>query len=265
VANLTDEILMAYADGELGTEDRARVDAVLERDPNSRARLAIFQSTGTPLAALYQKPMLEAPPAHLVNMVLNHGSAKLLQTIKRAARPKSGLAAWRLWVFPIHVPWPMAFASVALLVAGGGLGWFLRSASEPGSSLVAFDKGHLFATGALQQVLEKAPSLQEARIDGAAGNAVTARVILTFKSKAQTYCREYEVGTSGQGSHTGLGCRDKTGKWAIQVYVPSNGIGRPGLAGGAGTPAIDTIVDEIMDRDALGRNDETAAIKAGWR
>ncbi len=272
MANLTDEILMAYADGELSTDDRVRVEAILHRDAESRARLGIFQSTGAPLAVLYEKPMLEPPPAHLVAMILNRGPAQTQKNMSRA-KPMPRIR-WQ-WLFPDHLHWQMAAASAAMLVAGGSIGWSLHETSAPeaaGSQLVAFDDGHLYATGALQRVLDTTPSGQEARIAGAASDAVTMRVHLTFKTKGQYYCREYEVGAAGHGNHVGLGCRDAAGRWAIQVYVPStlpspsSSTGLQTVPAGATTEvAIDTVVDKLIDGDALGRNDEIAAINRRWR
>ncbi|WP_162937879.1 anti-sigma factor family protein [Indioceanicola profundi] len=39
---LTDDLLAAYADGELGPEDTAFVEAELKRNPDARARLQAF-------------------------------------------------------------------------------------------------------------------------------------------------------------------------------------------------------------------------------
>ena len=71
-----DELLMAYGDGELGPDDRVRVETLLANDPESRTHLDIFRATGAPLAVLFGKPMLEPIPAHLVAFVLNYECGK---------------------------------------------------------------------------------------------------------------------------------------------------------------------------------------------
>jgi anti-sigma factor RsiW len=272
VGILTDEILMSYADSELAREDRARVDVMLARDPESLARLEIFRSTGAPLAALYKKPMLEPVPANLVSFVLNHDANTAGKRVEKAARLKPSPFTWWQRLIPDQPRWQMAFAAAAMVVAGTGLGWGLHSWSGTEGSahrLVAFAKGDLFATGVLEHVLETLPSGQEATIEGAAGDAVAVRVNLTFKSKSESYCREYEVATVAQGRHAGLSCRDGTGKWAILVNLPSKDVIRRGgqmvPAGDAAVPVIDAIVDRVMDGDAFGRNEELTLISGGWR
>ena len=270
---LTDEILMSHADGELAREDRARVDVMLARDPESLTRLEIFRSTGAPLAALYKKPMLEPVPANLVSFVLNHDASTTGKRVAKAAGAKTSSVVWWQRLIPDQPRWQMAFAAAAMVVAGTGLGWGLRgwSGTDTGSAhgLVAFGKGDLFATGALERVLETLPSGQEATIEGTAGDSVAVRVNLTFKSKSESYCREYEVATVAQGRHAGLSCRDGTGKWAILVNLPSKDVIRPNSqiapAGGAAAPVIDVIVDRVIVGDALGRNEESTIINGGWR
>jgi anti-sigma factor RsiW len=271
VGILTDEILMSYADGELAGEDRARVDVILARDPESLARLEIFLSTGAPLAVLFKRPMLEPVPENLVSFVLNHDANTTGKRVEKAAGAKPSSVVWWQRLIPHQPRWQMAFAAAAMVVAGTGLGWGLHSWSgtDTGSAhgLVAFGKGDLFATGALEHVLETVPSGQEARIEGAAGDAVAVRVNLTFKSKSGSYCREYEVATVPQGRHAGLSCRDGKGKWAILVNVQD--VMRPASqtapAGGAAAPVMDLIVDRVIDGDALGRNEESTIINGGWR
>jgi anti-sigma factor RsiW len=271
VANLPDETLMVYADGLLPAEERAHVDAILQRDPESRARLRAFQNTGAPLAALFNGPMLEPPPAHLVDMVLNHGSSDYDSRQRSVRRPRPAPNRFRSWFFASQAGRKVGFVSAGMLAASA-VGWILHGAMSPGApggrSLVAFDNGNLLAAGALERVLETVPSGQETRIDGAAGDAVTVRVTLTFKSKEQLYCREYVIGAAEQGNHLGLSCRDQVGKWTIQANVPTSLPARPGVHGapaaGSAEASMDAIVDRIIEGDSLGKKDEIAAIRSKW-
>lgn len=268
MVNLTDEMLMAYADGELQSEERTFVEAILERDPAARARLAIFVSTGRPLAALYKKPMLEKPPADLVKLVLFRGIDKPARPKRKARYPWSAIIEWVRRLVPPLTPVQTAFASIVLLAAGMVLGWLLRNPlldGRSGRELVALENGRLFARGALQRALETAQSGREVKIDGARNDAVAVRIVLTFKSKAQTFCREYEVETAAGEKHAGLSCRDREGRWALHVHVPTGGLVRSGLAGGVGTFAIDAIVEKIIEGDAFDAKDETAVMNRKWR
>jgi hypothetical protein len=93
------------------------------------------------------------------------------------------------------------------------------------------------------------------------------RASLTFKSKENTYCREYEVESPSDGRFVGLGCRGSDGKWALEVNLSaSNAVkGRIKTAGGADDTALDAIVDHMMDGDVFGKAQEAAAINSGWK
>ena len=54
---LSDEMLMAYADGQLDAGDRARVKKLVAQDPALAARLEIFQATGHGLASVFDEHM----------------------------------------------------------------------------------------------------------------------------------------------------------------------------------------------------------------
>ena len=287
MAKVTDEMLMAYADGALAPLARAKVEAFLQNDPEARRRVEIFRATGAPLSKLYGQPMSEPVPAHLRDFVLNYDA--------RAATPKAQLSKMRLpteWMAKSlagfaqnarlltaslaqwlekppsqTVRWQFAAASAAILAVGAGAGILMHGGGNASSELVAFEDGHIFASGALQRVLETLPSGEEARIAGVRGQAVSMRANLTFKSKQQAYCREYEVATPGVGGFVGLGCRDRDGKWALEVHLPAGGSAKGGVrpAGGAENAALDEVVDHMIDGDAFGSKQEDAAIGSGWK
>jgi hypothetical protein len=280
VAKVTDEMLMAYADGALSPLARAKVEAFLQAHPEARGRVEIFRATGAPLSRLYGRPMVEPVPAHLKDFVLNY---PLGAKTPKAQAPKEGVARWlkgfqegtRLFtgnlVQWLGTPapatrWQFAAASAAFLALGVTAGAFFHSDS-PSSDLVAFHDGHIYASGPLGDVLEKELSGREARIAGVRGEAVTMRASLTFKSKENTYCREYQVVTPSRGGSVGLGCRGQDGKWALEVHLPANISGKSNYAtaGHADNPALDAIVDRMSDGDVFGKQQEAAAISSGWK
>ena len=90
VAKVTDEMLMAYADGALALLLRGpRWKLSCRTDPEARRRVEIFRATGAPLSKLYGQPMSEPVPAHLRDFVLNYplcAETPRAQRQKRAAR-----------------------------------------------------------------------------------------------------------------------------------------------------------------------------------
>jgi hypothetical protein len=240
-----------------------------------RGRIEIFRATGAPLSKLYGRPMAEPVPAYLKDFVLNY---PLGAVTAKAQAPKKGLgflAGMRLFTANLvqwlgtpapAARWQFAAASAAFLALGLGVGAYLHS-DRVSNNLVAFHDGRIYASGPLSDVLEKELSGRESRIAGVRGEAVTMRASLTFKSKENTYCREYEVESPSDGRFVGLGCRGSDGKWALEVNLSaSNAVkGRIKTAGGPDDAALDAIVDHMMDGDVFGKAQETAAINSGWK
>ena len=276
---VSDKMLMAYADGAVNAQMRTQIEAYLQTDPAARRRVEIFRKTGAPLSELYGQPMREPVPAALKDFVLNYpldtqaskassqnkGRVGLLSRFRKGA----GLASLgRLLEMPAPARhWQLAAASAAFLVLGIGIGAFLPGKSGA-SNLVAFQDGRIYANGALRDVLEKELSGREARIGGTRGEAVTMRASLTFRSKQNSFCREYEIATPDNGGFIGLGCRDRNGRWALEAQLPANRTSQGGgtkTASGPGNAALDVIVDDMIDGDALGSNQEAAEIGKGWK
>jgi len=280
VAEVTDELLMAYADGALSPLARAKIEAFLQGDPEARRRVEMFRATGTPLSQLYGRPMAEQVPAYLKEFVLNYpleaetpkaqsqkaGPARWLDGVKERTRHfTTNLAEWLGSPAPA-ARWQLAAASAALLALGVGAGAFLHGDSSSGD-LVAFNDGHIYASGPLNEVLEKGLSGRDKRIGGVRGEGVTMRASLTFKSKQNTYCREYEIATKADSGFVGLGCRGSDGKWALEMHLPASSSAKGGVktAAAADNAALDAIVDRMIDGDAFGEQQETAAISRGWK
>jgi anti-sigma factor RsiW len=289
VADLTDEMLMAYADGALTTLAQARVEAALRADLEARGRLEAFRATGRQLSKLYDKPMNEPVPAHLRDFVLNfpiERPAAVREPSAAAAKKR----AWALGAFrklplkPTHIAkgvsawlagrispparWHLGAASAAMIAISASVGWLAHDNAEP-SIFVSFEDGRVYASGPLHRVLEETPSGVETRIAGSrVSDAVTMRTNLTFKSKQDSWCREYEMSAQRSGRHVGVGCRDANGKWALAMNVPKDGVRKEGATqpvGKGNPPELDAFEDGITMGDVLGREREAAAMAAGWK
>ncbi len=285
MAVLNDEVLMAYADSALDSDIRARVEAILLMDAEARRRLEVFRATGGRLAQLYQRPMLEPVPAHLVDFVLGYGQNGATPLKQRGFM--ATLGAWRsqlttgaTWeklgqraswnIISQGITWQLAAASAAALLIGVSAGYTLRGSggdgSAEGQNLAVFKDGQIFAGGTLRRVLETMPSGQEARVAGGAQDSTVVRASLTFKSKAGGFCREYEVESVSSGQFSGLACREGHGAWALEAHVAE----APATPGAESSPAghgalLDPIVTGMMEGIAFGKKEEGAAITGGWK
>jgi hypothetical protein len=309
VAQLTDEMLMAYADGALNALMRAKVETALKSDLEARRRLEAFSATGHRLSTLYGKPMAEPVPAYLRDFVLGFpvetrkaalagtpaavaksNAPKLAEHLRRLSlrakrsaaetveplrklslKVKPGAEAVSAWLADRVSPparWQLGAASAAMVAVSLSVGWLAHDNVQP-SVLVSFEDGRVYASGALHRVLEESPSREQTRISGVrASDAVTMRANVTFKTKQGAWCREYEILAAQSGNYAGLGCRDASGKWALEVNVPTGSAKKQSAQAKPATGRyveLESFVSSIMSEDALGREKEAAVIAGGWK
>jgi hypothetical protein len=139
---VTDEMLMALADGELDAATARDLAARVEGDPELSRRYAVFARSAEAARAAYADALREEPPAALADAIRRHG--------RPVARPGRGWSdAWQL---------PLA-AGIALVA--GLTGYVMRGADE-GPREAGFA-----ALDAAFAALSDAPSGRVVEIDGA--------------------------------------------------------------------------------------------------
>jgi hypothetical protein len=275
--SVPDEMLMAYADGELAPAETQALENLLGQDPTLQARLEPFVETRTRLASVFEASLHEPIPDRLIAAIAR-------ATPATKARPKSAsvvfgpslrqmLDAAAAAIFP-HGMSQAALASVAaLLCAGTAAGYLAGRGLEPSSALVetASTNLGLVATGALAQALEANPSQTALRDDRLGASIVP---IVSFKSHDAGVCREYRIARTGQDStgteFAGVACRTQDGQWRVALHTetpkqtPASGSGPHQTATAGNVPAVDALVDTLISGDALGASDEAALLKGGW-
>lgn len=249
---ITDELLMAYADGELDAGLAEQVRHAIENDSVLAARLKVFHVTGRALGPHFEAVLEAQPPA------------AMLQAIRSApmTRPAGAPRTISFWASIRSVlqgigfgpsPWPV-LAGVAAGLLIGAVSTQHGGTAE--GTLLAEQDGRLVAAGALAKVLEG--ETMQASQDGA------IRVIATFKDETGRWCRLY------QGpEHAGLACRqDEQRRW--QVLAAGEGIAGsedlPSPSEGGGAKAVDDLAMTMMESSAaLDTQAEAALIARQWK
>ena len=264
---VTDEILMAYSDGELSAEECRDLEAMLAEDPELRRRLGPFAMTGAPLADVFAQPMREPVPERLVALIRNKSMNS--EAYAHAAHSRGlgrGLAA-RLFdaiestLFPNGLQMnglQMGGAAAALVVAVGAAGWMLRD-TESGNRFLVSKSGMLVAAGELAVALEQKVSGEEQIADGASTRIFPMQ---TFRDHAQRFCREYEMSVSGNRS-AGVACRTAQADWHVAFHGDKAPQLKPGLAE-RGPDAVATAVAALKNGSVLSTEAEQAAIDGSW-
>jgi anti-sigma factor RsiW len=270
MSDVSDEMLMAYADGELSAAERRQVEACLARDPAASRRLEIFAGTPGLLREAFGGAASEPIPDRLLDTILGVVPAAVAVPVRRATvEQPSFLSQLRSFLLPL-TPAHAVGAAAALVLAFGIDGATRQMGLRgPGTEpLVVANGGKLFAQGPLQQVLDGAPSGTAVAFGSGAG-AGSIKAVMTFKRQDGQPCRIYELDQASSGAANGVGCRNVAGQWALEVH---SGIAaaksKPGQvvpAAGPASPVVDAAVDRMISGDAFGPEEEAKLITNKWR
>ena len=249
---ITDETLMAYADGELDTAARASVEAAMQEDPEIAKRVARHRALREAMRGAFSAVLNEPVPDRLIEAARGQAVAPKsavvdLSVAREAARLKN-FAAPRRWQ-------PAAMAASLLLGLGVG---FLAWHGSGGALIQPGAGGGLIASAALADALSTQLS-----DDRPADRVVVAG--LSFRNKSGDYCRTFYLTGSDAGS--GLACREGT-DWRIKALAQSPraaaNSGNFRTAASEDSPAIRAAVEGSIDGEPLDHAGEIAAREAGW-
>lgn len=260
---------MAYADGELEDDLRRDVESYLVDNPHSQRRLEAFVQTGRKLRHLFDRPMREPVPLHLVSLIKGTPERRPtdLQFFRRMTPYSKGRPAPPR---PSFGSLAIA-ASVASLFAIGAsaLIYFEQQHSRTTNSnaVEVAANGGSIASVALAAVLDHARS--GSTVTQSIGNDQTSiKPNFTFRTVAGGYCRQYEVSRAQSAQMSGIACRDRYGTWKVAIETPFSERRTTTdaivPAGRKSSEAIDAVVDQLIAGDVLGLDDEEKAITGGW-
>jgi hypothetical protein len=251
---ISDETLMAFADGELDDAARAAVELALRTDPQLAKRVEAHRALRQRIQAAYSAELSEPVPERLLlaakrradasgtNVVnLQEARAAMARDAARARPPKS-------W-------WRPAGSIAASLVIGLGLGYGRWHQSSP---LTRNAGGALVASGQLAQGLS-----QQLAADGSAAAAV--QIGISFLARSGDYCRTFVL--SGAISPAGLACHHGQ-EWQIltlsQSVATGNATAAYRTAASEMSPAILEAVAEQISGEPLDATAEAAARSKDW-
>ena len=242
----SDEILMAYADGELDAATRAAVDAASAADPALTARIARQRAVRERLRAAFD-PVLDEPLPERLLAAARGAAADRGHKAPLPRRPTTTAPRWS---------WPQWGALAASLVLGALLGPRLLRA--PADGVLSARDGQLLARGALAQALS-------AQLAGNQPRSAPVQIGVSFRARNGEFCRTFRL--AQRNALGGVACRESAG-WVLQVLAaaaaqPAGDAYRPAAA--ALPPAVTRSVDEIIDGEPLDAQAERAALARDWQ
>ena len=248
----SDDVLMAYADGELDLRTRAQVEDAMATDPQIARRVAEHQALRNTLRSGFDKVLDEPVPDHLIAAARATSRVRSEDRVVVPLRPRRA----RTFALPSWA-WPRWGAIAASFVLGA-LVWHFGTDWYSSGPLIERD-GQLLAAGAL----DKALSNQLASAQPAQG---PVRIGVSFRSKGGNYCRTFEV--REHANLAGLACRDQH-KWRLEALA--QGEASPAThsdfrpAGSSLPPSIAQAVDQAIDGEPLNAEAEARARTNQWR
>ena len=241
----SDDILMAYADGELDETTRREVQRAITADAVLAERARRQAAMRERLQAAY-RPVLDEPlPERLLRTVGQTPTASSAGKLVSLSAVRSAKEERRAWTW---AHWGGMAASVLLGVLMGKL-------LPAGGDDTPFEtqSGHLIARGAVGKALST-------QLASASTREGAVAVQLSFIDKSGNYCRTFT--TTGLA---GLACRDGA-DWTVQVLAPAEATST-GMrqAATALPPAILNDVDKRIQGSPLDATGEQAARSLGWK
>lgn len=229
------EMLMAYADGELDAQTRQAIEAEMAADPQVAQAVARQRAMRAEVGAAYAGVLDEPVPDRLL----------------RAATKAKAPPQRRTWSWP---EWTSIAASLLIGVLVGRA--LLQPPSARGGIIAAGTDGSIVASAQLAQALSQQLSSED-------GSGID--IGLTFRSKSGEYCRTFGARV---GMHVvGFACRDAE-LWRVDMLSTAP----PTASGGdyrmASTQLPAPIVQAIAERmqgEALDADEEAIARQRSWR
>jgi hypothetical protein len=232
---IDDQILMAYADGELNAAARAEVERALWEDPALREQLEAQRKLKGLLSSRYDPVAEEEVPEHFRALI--KGASESMVVDFAAARKRRSRPVWR------------NFVAIAATLAVGVLAGQLIPFGGTGS--VAVEDGQMLAKGHLAQALET-------QLASAQQPDARTRIGISFAAEDGRVCRSFEA-----PEMAGLACREGEG-WALVMTAAPAAAGGEYRQADAGPVLILEAAEAMMAGEPFDAVAERRARERSW-
>ncbi len=249
---VTDEMLSAFLDGELGTSQTDEVRAALDNDPALRARLNQFRQADRSMRQATSKAADRRLPQSV--MALMAGDRYAANDLEGHRRHRGDGGRFR----------PTAMAASIALVVGLTTGALYQGAllGDPpyGTPAIA---ARIVPGEPLFAALETSPSGATVDLEDVASKV---QPVLSFASVSGEPCRELEF-TNPNDVVRAVACREQNA-WRIDFAVRTKKV-RSNVgyqtASASDDRLVSSYVSDVMNGDAFGRETEAMLITNEWR
>ncbi len=249
--HFSDEIIIAYADGELEPDQRAALERQMEADGDLADRVARLAESRVrakaALAPLLNEPVpaaLSANIAAMVDKAEQASSADDATIVSLAARRRHGLSAG-------FARWDMPIAASVALVMGTAAGFLIATYwtdTPPGLRVANLEQAGLVAA------LNTIPAGDESNI----GAGDRFRAIATYRDADGAVCREFEVDHADTSTVVAVACRPAAA-WELQFAVVADQ-NNDGYAPASSLESLDAYLTAVGAGEPLSPDDEKTVL-----
>ena len=244
---MTDELIMAYADGELNEREARLVELAIAADPEVQRKLHRFKETAERLRAAAS----ELPP---VSDDLAQGIARMLdeEAQQKEADADENVVAFKPRTWGRY--WPTAVAASITLAVGLAAGVALApSGYTPADAPIGVAA---LADPEISAVLSSLTSGgSTVLISGA-----TLNVIASFMDADNVLCREFDYEATGGPSVVSVACQDGT-EWRPKIAIASSAGTSGTYAPASSLDALETWLSSSGLSAPLSEEDERRALE----
>ena len=263
--SISDDMLMAYADGEFDkpefASERNAVEMAIASDPELALRVERFRSQRRDLGSLYAEVLEEPVPEPLLNAARAQPREAATVTdlaqarsAKKASGAASSVAGTTAAAAGKLRPW---FAIAASVIVGVLVGHY--ALVSQGAGPIAVNGASLLAQSSLRQALSDQLTADQS-------HTAAVQIGLSFRSKSGQYCRTFTL--EQREPLSGLACHQGA-DWRIDALAPAETAGNAGTAyrpaGSALPAAVRAAVEDQMSGEPLDAQGEAQAKRAGWQ
>ena len=251
---VTDEDLMAFADGVLGEAAAAEIAALAAKDPVVAAKIEAFRQSRATLAGAFDAVLTEAVPDRFLASIDHYLPAQATaEVISLDARRKPKAAARFAWP-----DWRQAAAAAMIAVTAGGVGYWAKPSGD----------GAAIGLGAASPVLARALDAGQSGQRFAMSSEAGLIPVTSFIDKEARACREFET-QGGSSAGAGIACRTTDG-WRIEAWVAqptgTTSGGKDFVTVGVGdNPVLNAALAQLGESHLLDGAQEACAIANNWR
>jgi anti-sigma factor RsiW len=265
---ISEEILMAFADGELDDAAHAEVEAAMRKDPDVAERVERHRALRSRLQTAFAAELDEPVPPRLLSAVRDSPALRVSNVVDlKEARAASARAAQGRASSPRdaaikplqRAAWRQVGSIAAGVLLGLAIGYGMwKQGAVP---IVRGASGGLIADGQLAAALSGQLAAEQT------GNA-SVHIGVSYLSKSGDYCRSFALAgaTPAAAAATGVACRDHQ-HWQIQALAqaaPQTG-GDYRTAGTAISSVVLTLIEDDIQGEPLDAAGESAARLRGWQ